>query len=142
MRARYPIPKSTLEWLEEIARAYADAREAIPYGRFVGQVITEKDLYHMAPAVCLKFRGLKQSDKLLQKATDAALSSYVATRDIVGVLLDIPQIAFAFCYLASHYGLDLVDQGVVDDVMEYVERKKEVLLEATSSIVLCDRLEP
>ena len=131
MRIRNPIPKSPQDWLDEIARAYLDAREAIPYGRFVRQVITEKDLYHMAPTVCLKFRGYKRADKLVKKATDAALSSYVATRDLVGDLLEIPQIAFAFCYLASHYGLDLIDQEIVDAVMEYAEREKDVLVAKT-----------
>jgi hypothetical protein len=139
MRIRNPIPRNPQEWLDEIARAYLDARETMPYGSFVGQVITEKDLYHMAPAVCLKFRGFKQSDKLLKKATDAALSSYVATRDLVGDLLEIPQIAFAFCYLASHYGLDLVGEEVVDAVMEYLEREKQALVAETSSSGLCDR---
>jgi hypothetical protein len=139
MRIRNPIPRNPQEWLDEIARAYLDARETMPYGSFVGQVITEKDLYHMAPAVCLKFRGFKQSDKLLKKATDAALSSYVATRDLVGDLLEIPQIAFAFCYLASHYGLDLVGEEVVDSVMEYLEREKQALAAETSSSGLCDR---
>ncbi len=125
MKVRNPIPRSPQEWLGEIARAYLDARETIPYGSFVGQVITEKDLYHMAPAVCLKFRGVKKSAKLLKKDTEAALTSYMATRNIVGDILDIPQIAFAFCYLAAHFGLDLVDQEVVNEVMDYLAGEKD-----------------
>jgi hypothetical protein len=132
MRFRNPIPKSPPEWLEEIRRAYIDAREAIPYGNFVGQVITVKDLYHMAPAVCLKFRGLKKSEKLVKKAGEAALTSYVATQDIADEILNIPQIAFAFCYLAAHFGLDLVDQEVVVEVMDYLAEEKEILIEKTS----------
>ncbi len=101
MKIRNRIPRVPHEWLDEIAKAYLDAREAIPYGHLVGQAISEKELYHMAPAVCLKFRGIKRSDELLKKATDAALSSYVATRDLASDLMDIPQMAFACCYLAS-----------------------------------------
>jgi hypothetical protein len=132
MRVRYPMPKSPLEWLEEIARAYMDAREAIHCGNFVGQVITEKNIYHMAPAVCLKFRGLKKSEKLLKKAAEAALTSYVVTQDIADEILNIPQIAFAFCYLAAHFGLDLVDQEVVVEVMDYLVEEKEMLIKKTS----------
>jgi hypothetical protein len=133
MKTKTAVPSSPEEWLDEITSAYLDAREAIPFGVFVDQVIKEQDLYHMAPAVCLRFRGLKQSDKLLKQATDAALTSYVATRHLVGEILDIPQMAFAFCYLASHFGLDLVDQELVDEVMTHVEREKESLVKKTSS---------
>jgi hypothetical protein len=132
MKVRNPVPKTPEAWLKEIVQAYRDAREAIPYGRFVRQVITEKDLFHMAPAVCLKFRGLKRSDKLLKKVTEAALTSYFATRDVVGDLMDIPQMAFAFCYLASHFGLDLVDQDVVQEVMDYLNSARGLLLKLTS----------
>jgi hypothetical protein len=101
-----------------IARAYIDARETIPYGRLVRRKISEKDLYHLAPAVCLKFRGYKRSEKVLKKATNAALTSYVATRSVVGDLMDIPQISFAFCYLSAHFGLDLVDETTVAEIMD------------------------
>lgn len=134
VRIRIPIPKNPLEWLDEIATAYVDAREAMPFGRFVGQDIHEKDLYHMAPSLCIKFRGVKRSEKLLEKATDAALSSYFATRDVVGDVMDILQIVLAFCYLASHFGLDLVDQELVQEVMDHMESKKETLLKKTSTI--------
>ena len=120
MRIRHRMPKSLSEWLEEIASAYLDAREAIPYGNFVEQAITDKDLYHMAPAVCLKFRGVKKSKKVLEEATIAALRSYSVMQKSAGDLLDIPQIAFAFCYLASHFGLDLIDEDVVNSVMEFL----------------------
>jgi hypothetical protein len=133
VRVKNPLPKTPEEWLDEIAAAYVDAREAIPYGRFVDQVITEKDLYHMVPSVCLNFRGLGQSDEILTQATDAALTSYVATRGLVGEVLDIPQMAFAFCYLASHFGLDLVDQEVVQEVMDHMESQKETFIKRTST---------
>ncbi|MFC1833641.1 hypothetical protein ACFL2Q_02760 [Thermodesulfobacteriota bacterium] len=132
MKVKNPVPTTPEEWFDEITEAYGDAREAIPYGRFVDQVITEKDLHHMAPAVCLNFRGLGKSDELLTQATDAALTSYVATRDLVGDVLDIPQMAFAFCYLASHFGLDLLNQEVVQEVMDHVESQKETLIARTS----------
>lgn len=120
MKVRNPTPKTQQDWMDEIVKAYLDAREAIPYDRFVGQDITEKDLYHMAPAVCLKFRGIKRSKNVLEEATIAALTSYSVMQGSAGELLDIPQIAFAFCYLASHFGLDLVDDNLVNSVMEFI----------------------
>jgi hypothetical protein len=131
MKVRHPIPKTPRDWIDEIARAYEDAREAIPYGRFVGQVITERDLYHMAPAVCLKFRGIKKSKRMLEEATMAALTSYSVMQSSAGELLDVPQIAFAFCYRASHFGLDLVDDDLVNAVMEFVVSHQDGLLDRT-----------
>jgi hypothetical protein len=74
----------------------------------------------MAPSLCLKFRGFKKSRKLLEKATVAALTSYSAMQKSEGELLAVPQIGFAFCYLASHFGLDLIDEDSVNCVMEFI----------------------
>lgn len=131
MKIKKPIPKSPLAWLHEIAEAYLDAAEAIPFGKAAGQEFDESELYHLAPAVCLKFRGLKRSRKNLNKATKAALTSYVASQEICGDLFDTPQITFAFCYLASHYGLDLADKTLFDSVMEFIESQKNTLIELT-----------
>jgi hypothetical protein len=48
------LPASSEEWLEEIARAYLDAKEAKPFGTAMGQPIAEGDLFHLAPHVFLK----------------------------------------------------------------------------------------
>ena len=52
------LPAAPEAWLEEIRAAYADAREAIPFGPAVGQLFGEGELFHLAPAVALKFRNL------------------------------------------------------------------------------------
>lgn len=75
----------------------------------------------MSPTICLKFRGIEKSEENLKKATDAALSSYVATKENIGDLFDIPQMSFAFCYLASHFGLGLIDGTTLSEIMEFVE---------------------
>ena len=129
---RTGTPKSEFEWITDIAEAYRDAEEAIPFGVFTGQVIEEKDLFHFAPSVCLKFRGIKRTKRNLKKATDAALSSYVASKDSVGNVLDDPHISFAFCYLASHFALNLVDEKEISDIMEYIEAHRKDLAEAIS----------
>lgn len=128
MQIKNPLPDSPRAWIEEIVRAYKDAHEAIPFGALVGQVITPDDLFHMAPAVCLKFRGLRLTSKLRKQATEAALSSYVATMDRSPEVLSRPPIAFAFAYLASHFGLDLLDGEAVNELMEYIEQHQERLL--------------
>jgi hypothetical protein len=65
----------------------------------------------------------------LKRATDAALASYVANRDTHKSELDNPAVAFAFCYLASHYGLGLLRGAAVERIMAYVGRHRRALLE-------------
>lgn len=128
---KHPMPDSPRAWLEEIAAAYKDAREAIPFGALVGQDIKPDDLFHMAPVICLKFRGLRATGKLRKQATEAALTSYVATGDESPEAFSTPQIAFAFAYLASHFGLDLLDGDAVGVLMDYVAEHQDKLLSLT-----------
>jgi len=125
------MPSTEKEWLKEIAKAYLDAFDAIPFGKFVGQNIKSENLFHLGPAVCLKFRGLEQTKSNLKTATDAALTSYVATKEIVGDLFDIPQMAFAFSYIASHYGLDLIGDKECTSILDYTEENISYLCELT-----------
>jgi hypothetical protein len=129
---RPKLPQSKSEWINEIAEAYHDAEEAIPFGKFVGQDIGEKALFHTAPAICLKFRGIKKTKPKMEKVAEAALSSYVATKDSIGSILDDSYISFAFCYLASHFALDLVDEVRVNEIMEYILAHLEELAAAIS----------
>jgi hypothetical protein len=126
-----PIPDSPQAWLEEIAKAYLDAYETIHIGPLVGQDIQPEDLFHVAPQVCLKFRGLGRSKALQGKVTDAALASYVANKDRLPEVFAVPQLVFAFSYLASHFGLELVDEKAVDEIMGYIEDNRETLLTLT-----------
>lgn len=133
MKAKNGIPESPEAWLEEIARAYLDALETLPFGKLVGQKIEPKDLFHLGPPVCLKFRGVKSSKKNLKRATEAALSSYVATKEIVGDLFDIPQMSFAFCYLASHFGLELIEENLSTEILDFVESRLDNLIAMTTT---------
>ena len=128
---RMNLPKTPHGWLEEIAHAYLDAVGVIPFGPLADVEIKEQDLFHLAPAVCIKLRGLPKSAETLQKATEAALSSYVATAENVPELTTTPQLSFAFCYLASHFGLGLIDAQSVNQIMEYVETKIDKLVRLT-----------
>ena len=125
-------PKTPDAWLEEIAKAYIDSLETIPFGGLTGDKIEESELFHLAPSLCLKFRGIKTTEDNLKMATDAALSSFVATEDSVDNLFEISQMAFAFCYLASHFGLDLVDNDALSEAMGYIESKLDYLIKITT----------
>jgi hypothetical protein len=121
------IPSSGKAWLIEIWKAYNDAEEAIAFGPVAGVSITENDLFHMAPSVCIKFRGLKRSEKNLKMATDAALSSYAATKELKDGITNNPFISFAFCYIASHYGLGLLLENEANDIIQYLEENQSQL---------------
>ena len=123
-KAKRPVPASLEAWLVEIAVAYQDAREAIPFGPAVGEPFGEAQLFHLAPTLVLKMRGLPRTARRLARATEAALASYVATRDVTPDVFASPHISFAFCYLASHHGLGLLDEAQTEEVMDYVERNR------------------
>ena len=93
-----PVPQTAAEWVEEIAAAYEDARDALPFTPVVGVVAGARDLFHLAPHVAIKFRALPESRR--QAAVEAALCTYVASEG--SAVLDDPRLAFALCYLASH----------------------------------------
>lgn len=124
---RRPLPSEPVAWLREIASAYLDARETIPFGELIGLTIEEDTLFHLGPSICLKMRGLPQSGAPMKKASDAALASYVATTEQEPWLRQDPLLGFAFAYLASHLGLDLLDTDEVGAIMEFVEQHREDL---------------
>jgi hypothetical protein len=118
-------PTTPDEWLDEIRLAIADARETGPFGDLIGQPITDANLFHLAPLVCMEFRGLDYRDeKLRQKATDGALATYVANSDPEGVdygLEQRPLLAFALCYVSAHYALDLIDEADAEAILGFCE---------------------
>ena len=118
-----PIPDTPEDWLQEIISAYADAKETIPFSSITGADMTEDDLYHLAPAVCLKFRGIKNNKKVLKQATEAALSSYVVTSDVNQEMQEDSMLAFGFCYLCSHFGLGIINENQSNEIIEYIEKE-------------------
>ena len=79
-------PTTPDEWLDEIRLAIADARKTKPFGWLTFQRITDGNLFHLAPLVCMKFRGLDHRDKeLRRKVTEGALANYVANSDPDGI---------------------------------------------------------
>lgn len=118
-------PTSPEEWLEEIKLAIADATESKPFGLLTGLQITDSKLFHLAPLVCMKFRGLDYRDEELRtRVTEGALANYVANSEPDGIdhgLDQRPLLAFAMCYIAAHYILDLVDEEQATAALDYCE---------------------
>jgi hypothetical protein len=127
LQASRQFPRHPVEWLHEIADAYRDAHDTLPFMPLVGVMPSENKLFHLAPLVAVKFRGLTLSR--VDAATEAGLSSYVASQEQAGGAFDDPRLAFAFCYLASHFGLDLISEECVDEVMSFLEENQARLAE-------------
>jgi hypothetical protein len=127
MKPKNPVPNTLQKWLTEIATAYIDALETLPFAKVMGHKASEKDLFHLAPPVCLKLRGLPRTKKLETRAKEAALSTYVATESHNPEVFANPHIAFALAYLASHYGLDLLTENEVAETMDFIAQEQRQL---------------
>jgi hypothetical protein len=118
------IPRTVAGWFNEIRLAIADAREAKPFGLLVGEPITDANLFHLAPLVCLKFRGRKLVGHEASRITETALANSVVNSDPEGVdhgLKSKPLLAFAVCYVTAHLALDLVDEQEAEAILDYCE---------------------
>ena len=118
------IPKTPDQWLKEILLAWKDAKETKPFARLTRTKLTDADLFHLAPLVCLKFRGRKLAGAEADRVTKGALANYVVNTGpeaAVKGLASKPQLAFALCYVAAHLVLDLVDEQTAGEIMGYCE---------------------
>ncbi len=123
-----PMPSTPVQWLDEIRLAIKDARGTKPFGWLVGQRITDANLFHLAPLVCLKFRGRKQTGKEADRVIKTALANYVVNSDPEGIdhgLSHKPLLAFALCYMAAHLVLDLIDEERAEAILNYCEEHLE-----------------
>jgi hypothetical protein len=66
------------------------------------------------------------------KGDEVGAKGSLLSKDSVGHILDDPHISFAFCYPASHFALDLVDEKVINEIMEHIETHRKELAEAIS----------
>ena len=60
---------------------------------------------------------------VLKQATEAALSSLIETVFFYEDILSNPMMSFAFCYLSSHFGLDIINEDLINGTMDYIEKK-------------------
>ena len=90
--------------------------------------MTEGDLFHLAPVICLKFRGREVTGTVAKRVTETALANYVVNSDPEGIdhnLKQRPLMAFVLCYVAAHLALDLLDEQQAEEILIYCEEKLE-----------------
>ncbi|PJA34220.1 MAG: hypothetical protein CO187_00590 [Zetaproteobacteria bacterium CG_4_9_14_3_um_filter_53_7] len=133
MKDSRAIPTSNEGWAIEIMDAYLDAKEAIPFAEAAGKAMSESDLFHMAPLVCLKFRDLINSPECQTKAREAAMGSYIANKEAGNRNLNDPVMAFSFCYIIAHYGLGLLNEEQCQNILMFVETNLAKIKTAVSA---------
>lgn len=118
------LPRTREGWLLEIRLAIKDARETEPFGRLIGQPIMDANLFHLAPLVCLKFRGRRLTGREADRVTKVALANFVVNSDPEGGehgLETKPLLAFALCYVTAHLALGLVDEQDAEAILNHCE---------------------
>ena len=114
------LPQNPVEWIEEIRDAMLDACDTEPFGILTGHPITEANLFHLAPLICLKFRGRKTRGAEAKRVIKTALANYLANSDQHG-LESRPMLAFVLCYLGAHLALDLLNEQEAEVILNYCE---------------------
>lgn len=118
------LPRTPAQWLKEIKLAIADASEAEAFGPLIGTEVTDANLFHLAPLVCLKFRGRKLTGQEADRVTEVALANYVVNSDPSGTdhgLAQRPMMAFTLCYVAAHLALELIDEKEAETILSHCE---------------------
>lgn len=118
------LPRTPAGWLKEIKLAIQDALGAEPSAKLAEQRLNTANLFHLAPVVCLKFRGRKLKGPEADRVTRVALANFVVNSDPDGIdhgLATKPLLAFALCYVAAHLALDLVDEHGAETILNYCE---------------------
>jgi hypothetical protein len=118
------LPRTPAQWFKEIQEAIADARKTKPFGWLVGHRITDANLFHLAPLVCLKFRGRKLRGAEAKRVTETALANYVVNSDPERIdhgLKTKPMLAFALCFVGAHLALDLLNEQEAEAILNHCE---------------------
>ena len=97
---RRPLPGTPAEWFKEIQKAVADAKKTRPFGWLFLHRITDANLFHLAPLICLKFRGRQTRGPEAKRVIGTALANHVANADNHG-LKSRPVMAFVLCYIGA-----------------------------------------
>lgn len=122
------IPQTPSEWLLEIERAAKDAAETRPFALLTATVLTDSKLFHLAPLVALKFRGIRLAPEKRDELIETVLATYVANAGggASGGLPDLeanPMIAFSLCYVATHLVLEIVSDEQAQAILSACEKR-------------------
>ena len=121
---KYRIPQSPDEWIAEIEEAIDDAGGERLHSGADGGAEGDEGLFHLAPHVCLKFRGRPRKGAAARKVVEAALATYIANTRPIGTIHRLagrPQLAFALCYVMSNVMLDIITEDQAQAIMERCE---------------------
>ena len=97
-----------------------------PFGRAIGEPITLANLFHLAPLVCLKFRGRKLKGSEADRVIETALANYVVNSSPEGIdhnLKQRPLMGFVLCYVSAHLALKLLDEQQAEAILVYCEEQ-------------------
>lgn len=129
IKIKNPAPDSIELWLAEIAMAFKASEKFIQSATRVPiKELPNLLPWQMAPLFALGARGLGQNEDLLDEAAGYAFSSleqYFPPDQAVPP--PPPAVAFAFCYVGAHLGLDLVTEAEADQVLDTVEANEDSL---------------
>jgi len=91
--------------------------------------ITDANLFHLAPLVCLKFRGRRLIGREADRVTETALANYVVKSDPEGNRSRSASEAAAgvrrVFTSTAHLALDLIDEQHADAILNYCEEHLE-----------------
>ena len=123
-----PIPTTNSAWLDEVRHAFADASRALPFNKLLGHNANPAFFPVIASNLCAKYRGLPASGHEFDQAAEATLASYAASANYHAKSFEVPEVAFAFCYVASHFGYGLISEAETGRILDYLVIHADVLL--------------
>ena len=117
-----PLPKTPAEWLHEIVCAMADAQKFKPAHDSGRQKGIEHSTCNLAAVACLKFRGRRSRGNEIIGVLLDVIEAYLENTDPDrNGLQGSPFRSFAFCYLAAHRSLGLLDGPQADAIFKFCD---------------------
>jgi Domain of unknown function (DUF6398) len=123
-----PIPTTNSAWIDEVRRAFADASTALPFEKLLGNNANPAFFPVLASNLCAKYRGLPFSGHEFDEAAEGTLASYEASAEYHAKSFETPEVAFAFCYVASHYGYGFISETETGRILDYLMDHADLLL--------------
>ena len=125
MKQKNNLPNSREQWMLEISGAFNHAveedKELLENG-----TIYYGDLYQKSPIICLENRSIQKTKKNIQTAESAVHMNFDKFPED-SIVYESPELSFAFGYLASHFGLKLIEHTLLVDVFNYLVSNLEKL---------------
>lgn len=130
IKIQSPVPETPELWMPDIAMAFQGAQEFIKSGLAQRQEgNTEVYPWNLAPLLCMATRGADMDHKLLDQAATMAFSNFLQSYGEEEAVKLPPVLAFAYCYLGAHLGLELVDEDTAEAAFCMAEENLEALEE-------------